>query len=70
MQYMEGAGFNQIVENVVQFPCQLGDIEAYRSKAFSVLHLISEGAFQHEIKRMEKDLRKGRISYVSSYLLL
>jgi len=70
MQYMESAGFNQIVESVVQFPCQLGGIEAYRGKAFSVLHLNSEGAFQRGIKRMKEDLRKVRISCASSYVLL
>ena len=68
--YMESAEFNEIVEDVVRFGYELNDIQAYRSKAFSVSRLISEEAFQHGIQRMEGDLRKGRISCVSSYLQL
>lgn len=49
---------------------QLIYIQAYRDKAFSSLHLISEAAFQRGIQRMERDLCSEPISGVSRYLLL
>jgi SAM-dependent methyltransferase len=67
---MESVGFTEITENVVEFPYQLTDIQPYRDKAFSALHLIPEEAFQRGIERMERDLRTGPISCVSRYLLL
>ncbi len=67
---MEEAGFMEITENLVEFPYELMDIEAYRDKAFSSLHLISEEAFQQGIDRLERDLESGPISCVSRYVLL
>ena len=69
-QFMERARFSEIVENTVEFPYQLADIQAYRDKAFSSLHLIPEAAFQRGIGRMEQDLSSGPIPCVSRYLLL
>ncbi len=67
---MERVGFGQIAEHMVEFSCPLTDIQAYRDKAFSSLHLIGEEAFQRGMERMERDLRAGPIPYVSRYLLL
>lgn len=67
---MERVEFGEITENIVEFAHPLTDIQAYRDKAFSSLHLISEEAFQRGIERMERDLRAGPIQYVSRYLLL
>lgn len=69
-EFMERAGFGQIIETTVEFPYQLTDSQAYRDKAFSSLHLISEKDFQRGIQRMERDLSCGPISSVSRYLLL
>jgi SAM-dependent methyltransferase len=69
-QFMERAGFGEISENNVEFAYQLTDIQAYRDKAFSSLHLISEEAHREGIDRMERDLRTGPIPCVSRYLLL
>jgi len=69
-EVMEQAGFGQIVETTVEFPYQLTDIQAYRDKAFSSLHVIPEVDFERGIARMEKDLNGGPISCVSRYLLL
>jgi ubiquinone/menaquinone biosynthesis C-methylase UbiE len=67
---IELIGFDEIIENMVEFAYQLTDIHAYRDKAFSCLHLIPEEAFQRGIEHMERDLRIGPIQCVSRYLLL
>ncbi len=67
---MQSVGLTEITENVVEFPYQLTDIQPYRDKAFSALHLIPEEAFQRGIERLERDLRIGPISCVSRYVLL
>jgi ubiquinone/menaquinone biosynthesis C-methylase UbiE len=69
-EFMVQAGFGEILEMSAEFPYQLTDIQAYRDKAFSSLHLISEAAFRKGIERMERDLRSGPISCVSRYSLL
>jgi len=69
-EIMEGVGFGEIVENTVEFPYQLANIQAYRDKAFSSLHLVPQEAFRRGIERMERDLRTGPIPCVSRYLLL
>jgi ubiquinone/menaquinone biosynthesis C-methylase UbiE len=45
-EFMGQAGYGEIVETTVEFPHQLTDIQAYRDKAFSALHLIPQAAFQ------------------------
>lgn len=67
---MERAGFSQVTEELVEFPYQLTDAQAYRDKAFSALHLIPEAAFQRGIEHMERDLRAGSIRCVSRNILL
>jgi len=69
-EFMKQAGFGEIVETTVEFPYQLADIQAYRDKAFSALHLIPQAAFQRGIARMEKDLSSGPMPYVPRYTLL
>ena len=67
---MAQAGFVAVRERQVEYACVLEDIEPYRAKAFSCLHLISETAFRHGLARMENDLRRGPITAVTRYLLL
>jgi SAM-dependent methyltransferase len=67
---METVGFDSIRETAVEFAYSLDDIQAYRDKAFSSLHLISEEAFHKGIARMERDLHEGPIPCVSRYVLL
>jgi ubiquinone/menaquinone biosynthesis C-methylase UbiE len=70
----EQAGFVEIDERTVEFRYPLTDIQAYRDKAFSALHLISEEAFQRGLARMEADLQgdccRTPIFCVSRYTLL
>jgi SAM-dependent methyltransferase len=67
---MEKAGFEQIEEETVAWSYTLADAGAYRDKAFSILHLISEPAYRSGLERMERDLAAGPIQGVSRYTLL
>jgi ubiquinone/menaquinone biosynthesis C-methylase UbiE len=67
---MEAAGFSEIDEHMVELPYLLTDIQAYREKTFSTLHLIPEQAFQRGIEQMERDLSRGPISCVSRYTMV
>jgi SAM-dependent methyltransferase len=67
---MEQAGLRCISEHVVELSYALADIQSYRDKAFSALHLIPEEAFRRGVAGMECDLRAGPIPCVSRYLLL
>jgi len=67
---MRQAGFTGLGEQTVEYAFITRDIQAYRDRAFSSLHLISEAAFQAGIRRMEEDLQKGPIQCVPRYLLL
>lgn len=67
---MQQAGFSKVAERMVEFLYRLSDIQPYRDKAFSALHLISEDAFRRGVERMEQDLRSGPIECVSRYVLL
>ncbi len=67
---MEGANFKDIRSKVVKFSFLHSDIQDFRDKAYSCLHLISEECFRHGIQRMEEDLKKSSIPWISRYLLL
>lgn len=67
---MEQAGFGEIDEERVEHQFATTDIQAYRDKAFSSLHLISQEAFERGIQKLEADLLRGPIQVVSRYLLL
>jgi SAM-dependent methyltransferase len=67
---MSQAGLRDLEETVVEFPYSLSDLQVYRDKAFSCLHLITTDAFQRGIACMEQDLRDGAIPCVSRYLFL
>lgn len=67
---MEEAGFCGIDEHMVELPYLLTDIQAYRDKTFSTLHLIPEQAFRRGIAQMEHDLSRGPIPCVSRYTMV
>jgi len=69
-EVMHHVGFSEVAETLVEFTRHLTDIQPYRDKAFSSLHLMSEESFRRGIRRMERDLRNGPITQVSRYLLL
>ena len=67
---MDEAGLREIDEHMVELPYLLTDIQAYREKTFSTLHLIPEQAFQRGIEQMERDLSRGPIPCVSRYTMV
>jgi ubiquinone/menaquinone biosynthesis C-methylase UbiE len=64
------AGFSDLQETLAETPYALTDIQRFRDKAFSCLHLIPTEAFERGIQRMEQDLRAGPIPCVMRCLLL
>ncbi len=66
---MRTAGFIDASEILVEIRADLTDIQAYRDKAFSSLLLISPEAFDRGITRMEADLQRGPLEYISRYVL-
>ena len=67
---METAGFTNLEERLVVFPYTLTDLQIFRDKAFSCLHLIPEEAYQRGLRRMEADLGNEPIQAVSRYVAL
>jgi SAM-dependent methyltransferase len=67
---MLAVGLEGIAEHQVEFHYELADAQAYRDKAFSSLHLISDDAWKRGLERLEIDLRSGPVACVSRYVLL
>ncbi len=67
---MERVGFTDIRTEHVEFSYMLDDIQPYRDKAFSCLHLISTDAFRGGINRMRADQEQSAIDSLSLYTLL
>jgi ubiquinone/menaquinone biosynthesis C-methylase UbiE len=67
---MAETGFDEVVEEIVENQFYTNDIQAYRDKSFSSLHLISQDEFERGIQRMEADLLGGPIQVISRYLML
>jgi ubiquinone/menaquinone biosynthesis C-methylase UbiE len=67
---MVSAGFTDLQEAVAEREYELRDIQKYRDKAFSSLHLISSEAFERGIQRLEQDVQAHPIPAVSLYVLL
>lgn len=67
---MQAAGFGDYREEVVEVRGEVRDIQGYRDKAFSSLHLISPEAFARGLARMETDLLRGPLEYIGRYVLV
>jgi len=67
---LEYAGFTSIRSKSVKFSFLHADIQDFRDRAYSCLHLISEDDFKQGMERMEQDLQKGPIPWNSRYLML
>lgn len=67
---MDAAGFADIRSKSVKFSFLYADIQDFRDKAYSCLHLISEEGFRRGLERMEQDLKKGPLAWISRYLIL
>jgi ubiquinone/menaquinone biosynthesis C-methylase UbiE len=67
---MTEAGFEDIREDQEEFRYDLTDIQAYRDKAFSSLHIIDDAAWRRGLARMEEDLKAGPIDCTAYYTVL
>jgi ubiquinone/menaquinone biosynthesis C-methylase UbiE len=67
---MLASGFDSLQETLSEHAYELTDMEPYRNKAFSSLHLIPAEAFEHGMQRMQRDLQDRPIPAVSRYVLL
>lgn len=67
---MIGVGFTDVRADDVRFDFTTTEIDRYRNKAYSSLHLISQEAFEAGIQRMEADLQRGPIACSSRYTLM
>lgn len=67
---MEDAGFAGIKCETIEFPFYHSDIQDFRDRAYSCLHLISDNGFKKGLVRMEQDLKRGPILWLSRYAML
>jgi ubiquinone/menaquinone biosynthesis C-methylase UbiE len=67
---MTAAHFTSLRQEHVELSYALTDVEPYRGRTFSSLHLISDATFTHGVARLTADLRSGPVSAVSLYTLL
>ena len=68
---MTDAGFTDIQDILVEYTFHMKDAQAFRNRAYSSLHLISEEAFQRGLARVENELvEKGYIQNISRYNLV
>ena len=67
---MIGAGFPRIDEHRVELQYDLTNIQSYRDRAFSSLHLISDDAFAQGLARLDADLQHGPIAALSLYTVV
>ena len=69
-QWMEGAGFQAVYEEEVEFSYLLHDAEPYRSRAYSTLQRIGDEAWRRGLARLEADLACGPVPCTSRYTLV
>jgi ubiquinone/menaquinone biosynthesis C-methylase UbiE len=67
---MTAAGFVGLTTEQTEIAYDLTDLQPYRDRAFSSLHLLPKEAFDQGIARMEADLARGPIKGLSLYTLL
>lgn len=67
---MKKSGFKEIHEVPTEFPYELAELGTYQDKAFSILHLIPESAYQNGLAAMKRDLASGPLQCVSYYALI
>lgn len=67
---MEEADFLGFTEELEEFAYHLTDVQAYRDKAFSSLHIIPDDAWKRGLARMEEDLKEGPIRCIAYYTVL
>lgn len=67
---MTAAGLGVSEEVTVSEPYELTNVQPFRDKAYSSLHLIPERSWQTGLERMKRDLARGPIRGISRYTCL
>ena len=67
---MRAAGIMPLEPLQVELSYLAHDINIYEARAFSCLHLISDEAFRHGLKRLRADLARGPIQCRTRYVIL
>jgi ubiquinone/menaquinone biosynthesis C-methylase UbiE len=67
---MSDAGFAEVGDAQVELAYELSDVQPYRDRAFSSLHLIDDAAFAAGLARLESELRQGSTAALSLYTLV
>ena len=67
---MAWVGFRDLHRELVEHHYELDNLNPYRTRAFSSLHLIPDEAWERGLRRMELDLEIGPLPCVARYLLL
>lgn len=67
---MAAAGFGSIWTETTELPYPLTDMQSYRERAYSALHLIPDDAFQRGVEQMEREMDAGPIAALSLYTLV
>jgi ubiquinone/menaquinone biosynthesis C-methylase UbiE len=70
LREMAVAGLEDPLVTEVSRSYDLTDIQPYRDRAFSSLHLIPEQAFARGLTRLEEELAQGPIPVVSRYTII
>jgi hypothetical protein len=69
-RHMQRAGFEAVCDEEVELSHVTSDVEPYRARAFSCLHLIPEPVFRRGLARLTKQAGRGGVRCVSRYVLL
>jgi len=67
---MDATGFGSTWTATTEQGYQLTDIQGYRERAYSSLHLIPDDAFQRGIGQMENELNEGSVEALALYTLV
>lgn len=67
---MLAAGFTEIDTENVEFVYDLNDIQPYRDRVFSSLHLIPDDAVARGVSRLDAELANGPVPALSLYTLV
>jgi SAM-dependent methyltransferase len=67
---LRDAGFGNLRIEEISSSGWVSDLSAYKAKVFSCLRLLSEDSYRQGLERLETDLARGPVPFVSRYCVL
>ena len=67
---LERAGFDDLGLDQAEYEYDLVEIQPYRDRAFSSLHMIEEDAYRRGVTRLEADLARGPVPCIALYTII